>query len=293
MAELLVMFRETLEMALIVGIISTYLIKTDNKSLFPAVSIGCISAIILSIILAFVFEQFVEGGFAGSEEVFEGIIMITASILLGSMVVWMAKNKGNAEQLKKMTAKAVSSKNAFYGIFAIVFLSVLREGIEIVLFLNALISMKGGISIFSSILGVLVALCLSYAIYYKGQKIPLGKFFSYSSAVLILIAAGLLAHGVHELEEGGVIPYNKETSVIWDINPSLTLEQEAYNQTVEKHQRKYPTLHEKGFIGSLLKAMFGYNGNPSKIEFTAWLLSLTLLIYLYKYHSRRKNNEAK
>ena len=289
MAELMIMFRETLEMALIVGIISTYLIKTDNKSLFPAVSIGCISAIISSIILAFVFEQFVDGGFAESEELFEGIIMITASILLGSMVIWMAKNKGHAEQLQKITKRAINSKNAFWGIFAIVFLSVLREGIEIVLFLNALISMKGGISIFSSILGVLVALCLSYAIYYKGQKISLGKFFNYSSLVLILIAAGLLAHGVHELEEAGVIPYNKETSIIWDINPSLTLEQKAYNETVEKHQRKYPVLHEKGFIGSLLKAMFGYNGNPSKIEITSWAIAMIILFYFYNYNSRPRN----
>ena len=139
MVEFLILFRETLEMALIVGIVSTYLIKTNNESHLKVVYAAVLFAVATSLILAFVFQSFL-GGFTGStEEIFEGIIMITASILLGSMVVWMAKNKGNSSQLKDLTKQAINSKNAIYGIFTIVYLSVLREGIEIVLFLYSLI----------------------------------------------------------------------------------------------------------------------------------------------------------
>ena len=283
MAELMIMFRETLEMSLIIGIVSTYLIKTDNKSFFSAIYSGVFAAILSSIVLAVFFEQFIDGGFSGfSEELFEGIVMIFASILLGSMVIWMTKNKDHSKQLQQITEKAINSKNTYWGIFVIVFLSVLREGIEIVLFLYGLILKNGGISILLSSLGVCLALIIGYIIFYQGKKLPIAKFFKYSSIMLIFIAAGLLAHGIHELEEAGVIPYNEFNSVIWDINPSLSEQQIAFNMSVPKHKEVFPLFHEKGGIGNLAKAIFGYNGNPSKIEFLSWLIAISLLFYFSK-----------
>ena len=283
MAELMIMFRETLEMSLIIGIVSTYLIKTDNKSFFSAIYSGVFAAILSSIVLAVFFEQFIDGGFSGfSEELFEGIIMIFASILLGSMVIWMTKNKDHSKQLQQITEKAINSKNTYWGIFVIVFLSVLREGIEIVLFLYGLILKNGGISILLSSLGVCLALIIGYIIFYQGKKLPIAKFFKYSSIMLIFIAAGLLAHGIHELEEAGVIPYDEFNSVIWDINPSLSEQQIAFNMSVPKHKEVFPLFHEKGGIGNLAKAIFGYNGNPSKIEFLSWLIAISLLFYFSK-----------
>ena len=283
MAELMIMFRETLEMSLIIGIVSTYLIKTDNKSFFSAIYSGVFAAILSSIVLAVFFEQFIDGGFSGfSEELFEGIIMIFASILLGSMVIWMTKNKDHSKQLQQITEKAINSKNTYWGIFVIVFLSVLREGIEIVLFLYGLILKNGGISILLSSLGVCLALIIGYIIFYQGKKLPIAKFFQYSSIMLIFIAAGLLAHGIHELEEAGVIPYDEFNSVIWNINPSLSEQQIAFNMSVPKHEEVFPLFHEKGGIGNLAKAIFGYNGNPSKIEFLSWLIAISLLFYFSK-----------
>jgi high-affinity iron transporter len=283
MAELMIMFRETLEMSLIIGIVSTYLIKTDNKSFFSAIYSGVFAAILSSIVLAVFFEQFIDGGFSGfSEELFEGIIMIFASILLGSMVIWMTKNKDHSKQLQQITEKAINSKNTYWGIFVIVFLSVLREGIEIVLFLYGIILKNGGISILLSSLGVCLALIIGYVIFYQGKKLPLEKFFQYSSIMLIFIAAGLLAHGIHELEEAGVIPYDGFNSVIWDINPSLNEQQIVFNTSVPKHEEVFPLFHEKGGIGNLAKAIFGYNGNPSKIEFLSWLIAISLLFYFSK-----------
>ena len=283
MAELMIMFRETLEMSLIIGIVSTYLIKTDNKSFFSAIYSGVFAAILSSIVLAVCFEQFIDGGFSGfSEELFEGIIMIFASILLGSMVIWMTKNKDHSKQLQQITEKAINSKNTYWGIFVIIFLSVLREGIEIVLFLYGIILKNGGISILLSSLGVCLALIIGYVIFYQGKKLPIAKFFQYSSIMLIFIAAGLLAHGIHELEEAGVIPYDEFNSVIWDINPSLSEKQIVFNTSVPKHEKVFPLFHEKGVIGNLAKAIFGYNGNPSKIEFLSWLIAISLLFYFSK-----------
>ena len=288
MAEFLILFRETLEMALIVGIVSTYLVKTNNNKHLKIVSAAVVVAIISSVLLAFIFQSFM-GGFSGfTEEVFEGVIMILASILLGSMVVWMAKNKGNTTQLKDLTKQAINSKNAIYGIFAIIYLSVLREGIEIVLFLYSLMIKNGGISILSSCMGSTAAALIGYLMYRQGKELSISKFFNYSSFLLIVIASGLLAHGIHELEEANIIPYNKSTSIIWDINPSLTGEQLSYNNTVGKHERIYPLFHEKGTIGSLAKAIFGYNGNPSKIEVFSWIVMTSTLLYLWRFYSNRK-----
>ena len=131
---------------------------------------------------------------------------------------------------------------------------------------------------------------------------------SVTSVFLVFVAAGMLTYGVHELESGGVIPYiggktivednnviatrmNGETktfsldkeikakkwaSRIWDINPNKNLD------------GSYPMLHDKGSIGGLMKGFFGYNGDPSLIEFITWLISVIGLNYLYQKIGRRK-----
>ena len=85
--------------------------------------------------------------------------------------------------------------------------------------------------------------------------------------LLILFAAGLVAHGVHEFEEAGVL--TGLVSPLYDINPTVTVE------------GVYPMLHEKGIIGSFLKGLFGYNGNPSLLEVMVYIGYLSLIFILY------------
>ncbi len=312
MAELIIIFREVLEASLIIGILFTYLKKSNNEDSLKMLWGGVALAVILSIIASIAF-QIVAGGFTGSaSKIFEGIVMIIASIVLTTMIVWMAQNKNISEDLKEKAKESLSS-GLKYGIFTLAFVAVFREGVEIILFLYA-IGIKDGISILPSVIGALLGLFAGYAIFIQGVKVPLKKFFNVTSVFLIFVAAGMLTYGVHELESGGVIPYfsgsvdekieltgdkveliakringstkvfnidefkkaKKWSSRIWDINPD------------KNKDGSYPAFHDKGAVGGLLKGFFGYNGDPSLIEFVTWIFSIIGLNVLYQKIGRRK-----
>ena len=307
MAELIIMFREVLEASLIIGILYTYLKKSNNEDSIKMLWGGVGTAIFLSIVASVLF-QIIAGGFEGSaSKIFEGIVMIIASVVLTTMIIWMAQNKNISEDLENKAKQSLSS-GLKYGIFTLAFVAVFREGVEIILFLYA-IGIKDGISIFPSVIGTILGLLAGYAIFVQGVRIPLKQFFNVTSVFLIFVAAGMLTYGVHELESGGVIPYmggdikvqensitatrmNGDTKIfsidkekkakkwasrIWDINPP------------KNSDGSYPLFHDKGAIGGLLKGFFGYNGDPSLIEFITWLLSMIGLNYLYQKIGRRKN----
>ena len=305
MAELIIVFREVLEASLIIGILYTYLKKSNNEDSIKMLWSGVGIAVFISIIASIIF-QMIAGGFEGNaSKIFEGIVMIVASIVLTTMIIWMAQNKNISEDLKNKAKESLSS-GLKYGIFTLAFVAVFREGVEIILFLYA-IGIKDGISVVPSIIGSIFGLLAGYAIFVQGIKIPLTKFFNITSVFLIFVAAGMLTYGIHELESGGVIPYmggetkiqensitatrmngeTKEFSIdkekkaqkwasrIWDINPS------------KNNDGSYPALHDKGSIGGLLKGFFGYNGDPSLIEFITWILSMIGLNYLYQKFGRK------
>ena len=229
--------------------------------------------------------------------------MIIAAAVLGSMIVWMAKNRNIADDLKDKANEALSGENVGYGIFALAFVSVFREGIETILFLYGIIIKEGGLNIVLSLVGAALGIGLSFMIFIQGKKVPLKTFFNVTSVILIFVAAGMFTYGVHELESARVIPFyggeviendnslvakrmngdtkiftfdsssdniddvsykaSKWASRIWDLNPPKNFD------------GTYPVLHDKGAIGGLMKGLFGYNGDPSAIELIAWVLVAT------------------
>ena len=268
MAELLVVFRETLEAVLIIGILLTYLKKTNQSSLIPRIWQGVGTALILSIFLS-ILIQYIAGGFSGqSEKIFEGIIMILAACVLGSMIIWMARNTNIVKELEGQAQSVIQKgEGAALGIFILAFIAVFREGIETVLFLYGIMLNQGGLSLLSSIAGAVIACSLGYIIFVQGQKVPLKTFFNVSSILLIFVAAGMMAYGTHELESAGLIA---DTGRMWDVNP-----QKLPDGT-------YPVLHDKGSVGSILKGLFGWNGDPSYLEVGVWLATLTGLTALWR-----------
>ena len=267
MAELIIVFREVLEASLIIGILYTFLKQTNQEESIVKLWQGVLVALVVSIIGSFVFQQFA-GGFQGqAEKLFEGVVMIVAASVLGTVIVWMAKNKNIAEDLKGKAEQALSSNKVGLGIFLLAFISVFREGIETILFLYGVMMKQGGLSISLSLLGAGMGISVGYLIFVQGKKVPLKTFFNVSSILLIFVAAGMFAYGIHELESAGVIP---DYGRIWDINPP------------KLSDGSYPLMHDKGYVGSLLKGLFGYNGDPSLIELLAWLFSLSGLTYLWK-----------
>jgi len=262
MTELIITFRETLEASLIVGIVLAYLSQTNrqfyNKIVFLAVS----AAALLSAIFAIIFNNFL-GGFTGrTEEIFEGLVMIAASIMVSTVVIWMMKQSHGSQQIKKQVDHHLEKSQAI-GLFGLVFLSVLREGVEVVLFLGAK-SLVSAENLGFALLGMLLAIIIGLLIFKVGVKISLKPFFMFSSIFLILFGAGLFAHGVHELEEAKLI--NPVVEHVWDIGGFL---------------------NEGKGLGLFLKDVFGYNANPSLMEVASYIFYLNAIYLYYLLISKR------
>jgi high-affinity iron transporter len=207
-------------------------------------------------------------GFKGqAAKLFEGIVMIAAAAILGTVIVWMARNRNIAEELKEKADEALSGDKVGYGIFALSFISVFREGIETILFLYGVMIKQGGLNITLALVGAVLGVGVAFLIFVQGKKVPLKTFFNVTSVLLIFVAAGMFAYGVHELESAGMI---KDYGRIWDINPPKLAD------------GSYPLFHDKGYIGGLLKGLFGYNGDPSLIELVSWIAVVGGLGYAWK-----------
>lgn len=270
LSSFLITSRETLEAALVIGIVLAYLNKTNRFQYKKTVYYGIITGLILSILVAVSFTLFT-GGFEGrSEQIFEGTTMLFASFLLTTMILWMIKQKHLAKKIQDKVfsevQKAELNKTFSYGIFILIFIAVFREGVETVIFLNA-IKYASGINFIGGLLGILVAIGIGYLFFNSTRKVNLKKFFNISSVLLIFFAAGLVAHGIHELQEAAVIPY--AVKEVWNVNPAVSVE------------GSFPILHEKGLIGSFLTGLFGYNGNPSLIEVLSYISYLGIIFYVF------------
>ena len=264
-----------MEAALIIGIILAYLIKTKREKYNNIVYLGIVSAVIASIIGAFLFNM-LAGGFTGrAEEIFEGAAMIFAAFLITFMIIWMLNQKHIVVDLHKKVDKEIGEQHKA-GLFFLVFTSVFREGIETVIFLGAASFVSVENNVLGALLGIIAAIILGYAMFIWSKKINIKAFFNVTSVLLILFAAGLVAHGIHEFEEAGIL--NPGVEHVWDINPAAPLAEEGI----------YPALHENGIVGSFLKGMFGYNGNPSLLE-VLFYFGYFVVIFLVYRRIERKN----
>ncbi len=260
LGSLLITLREGLEAALIIGIILAYLAKTDNRQGFKPVWVGTSLAVLVSLIAGAIIYA-VAGEFSGrAEEIFEGSAMLLAVGVLTWMVFWMRKQAVNIRgELQAQIQSALTSGSSF-AMASIAFIAVVREGIETVLFLFAANTVAESAASFTigGILGLVVAIIIGYGVYKGSSKLNLRTFFNITGMVLIIFAAGLLAHGIHEYNEAAIIPNGIEH--VYDINSILP---------------------EKSTFGNFLTALFGYNGNPSLTEIIGYIVYLVWTLAAY------------
>jgi high-affinity iron transporter len=265
MQSFVIMFRETLEAALVISIVLSYLKRSGRRDYNISVYWGIAAGIILSIMGGWLFQLAV-GGFSGKkEQIFEGITMLVGAALLTTMILWMMKQSSFTEVIKQ---KIEISKGKQWGIFFLIVITILREGIESVIFLSAANFVSKDQNLVGALLGLLVAVLVSYLFVIGSLRINLKKFFLVTNILLILFAAGLIAHGIHELQEAGLIPTLIQHA--WDINPSAV------------GGEGYPLFHERGYLGSIGKDLFGYNGNPSLLEVISYFLYLAAVVFLWR-----------
>lgn len=268
MNELVVTFRETLEAALVLGIMHTYVYHKKDKSAATWIWVGAISALVVSTLAGMGLHYLL-----AENPIWEGVFLLVASFLLIHMVVWMASHSRNIRD--KLILHMDSSWGPWLG--ALAFLAVAREGIETVIFLRAVWSIQSHVSWLSSLLGIGLAVGIGYGIFYQGRKIPLKKFFLLSSIVLLLMGAGMSAYAVHEILEsaekiGFAWAEKLLHSQVWNLFPPKEVGSVDsslwYTCTSSKC---YFFLHDKGWLGGILKVLTGWRAKMAWVEFLTGL----------------------
>ncbi len=208
LSALLIALREGVEAALVVGIVLVYLNRTGRAGLARYVWAGVAVAVAASLGVSLALERW-----KISQEGFEGLLLLLVAFFVVTMIVWMNRV---ARHLKKHIEQRVetftqeTSQAAGLGLATFVFLMVLREGAELALILRAVQLSSEGISTWmGTALGLGVAIAVGLFFFQGTLRIPLGRFFSATSIILIVVAFQLALTGVHEISEGMWIPSSK------------------------------------------------------------------------------------
>lgn len=257
LASFLLSLREGIEAALIIGIVLGALRKIQRSELAPQVWYGTFSAAAVSLtaglMLTFLGLR-LEGK---AEEIFEGFAMILAAGVLTWMIFWMRRQARHIQSNLECGVQQAALQTGRHGLFALAFLAVLREGIELALFLTATVfTSSPQQTVIGGLLGLGTAVFLGWLLFASTIQLDLGRFFQVTGVLLLLFAAGLVAHGVHEFNKVGWIPGVIEH--VWNTNTIL---------------------NEDSTLGVMLKALFGYNGNPSLTEVIAYLAYVGAIIF--------------
>lgn len=267
----LLSLREGIEAALIIGIIIGALNKLHQGELKPVVWRGVAMAVVLSFVFGLGLN-YLGMEFSGQfEEVFEGLAMLLAAAILTWMILWMMRHGGELQRnLEAKTAHATLNRGGS-ALFILAFIAVFREGVELALFLMAARMVSDPISVLvGAVFGLGVAILLGWMLFATTRRLNLRLFFQTTSVLLLFFAAGLVAYGVHELNEAGWVPAMIEN--VWNINHIIS---------------------DKSEVGLILKALFGYNGNPSLTEVLAYLSYFIVLgTILIRNQRKRVNTKA-
>ncbi|HEV2289059.1 MAG TPA: Fe-S-containing protein [Candidatus Acidoferrales bacterium] len=206
---LLLALREGVEAALVVGIVLVYLNRIGRRELTRYVWTGVVAAVACSVVAAVMLQHW-----QISEDGFEGLLMLLAAVFVVTMIIWMNRiarrlRKEIEQRVDSFTQKSELAAGLGIGLF--VFLMVLREGAELVVILRAVELSVAGVQVWIGAgLGIALAVAVGLFFFEGTLKIPLGRFFAATSAILMVVAFQLVLTGLHELSEGRWIPSSKQ-----------------------------------------------------------------------------------
>ena len=269
-ANFLIGLREGLEAALIVSILVAYLVKSGRSQFLPRIWLGVAIAVAVSLAFGAILTFGPRGLTFAAQELIGGILSIIAAIFATWMIFWMARAaRSMSGHLRSQIDRASDERP--WSLVVVAMLAVGREGLETALFLWAATqaATRGtatGVSpLLGAALGILVAVGLGYGIYRGALKINLTRFFTWTGAFLILVAAGVLAYGVHDLQEAGVLP--GLNNLAFDVSAAVP-----------------PT----SWYGTVLKGVFNFSPATTVLEAVVWLAYAipTMTLFLLRVRQR-------
>ncbi|WP_406009306.1 FTR1 family protein [Streptomyces sp. NBC_00637] len=257
----LIGLREGLEASLVVCILIAYLVKTGRRDALKPVWAGIAIAVLIAMGFGCVLEFGSQELTFQAQEALGGSLSIVAVCLVTWMVFWMRRTARHlkSELHGKLDAALAMGTGA---LVATAFLAVGREGLETALFVWASVHAAGDGTprpLIGVALGLATAVALGWLFYRGALRINLAKFFTWTGGMLVVVAAGVLAYGVHDLQEADLVP--GLNSLAFDISG---------------------TLPPDSWYGTLLKGVFNFQPDPTVLQVTVWLLYLvpTLALFL-------------
>lgn len=258
----LIMLREGIEAALIVGIVASYLQQSGRGRLMPAVWVGVLLAVALSLFAGAGLQLMAAEFPQKQQELFEGVVGLIAVVMLTSMVFWMRKTARSIKgQLHASIDRALGQGGDGQGwaLIGMVFLAVAREGLESVFFLLAIFQQSSGWEApVGALAGIAVSVVIGYGLYSGGVRLDLRRFFRLTGLFILLVAAGLLAGVLRKLHEAGV--WNQLQTVVFDMSATLPMDSP---------------------LGAVLSGLLGYQAAPVVGEVIVYLAFLAVSLYFF------------
>jgi high-affinity iron transporter len=265
LANFLIGLREGLEAALVVGILIAYVSKVGRVDVIKRIWMGVALAVSTSLALGAVLTFGAYGLSFEATEIIGGSLSIIAAGFVTWMIFWMLRAaRGLSHDLRRDVDTHLDG--AGWGLVLVAFLAVGREGIETAIFIWAAVQASGSstLPLVGAAVGLGVAIALGYLIYRGVLTINLGKFFTYTGVLLIIVAAGVLAYGVHDLQEAGVLP--GLYTLAFDVSPWIPPD---------------------SWYGTLLKGTLNFSPATTVLEAIVWIAYVVPVLTLFLISANR------
>jgi FTR1 family protein len=258
-ANFLIGLREGLEATLIVVLLMAYLTKSGRRALLPRLWAGVGIAVAVSVGFGALLTFGPRGLTFEAQEAIGGGLSIVAVGLVTWMVFWMARTARTLGSELRSRVDGVAD-GAAWGLVLVAALAVGREGLETALFLWAAAQASGesGAPLFGALLGFAVATGLGYLLHRGVLKVNLSRFFTWTGVALVVIAGGVLAYGVHDLQEAGILPGLH--SLAFDVSAAVP---------------------PSSWYGTLLKGTLNFSPATTWLEAAAWVLYAIPVMFFY------------
>ncbi len=264
-------FREFFEIVFVLIFIFCFIEKTKQYFYKKYVYLGIVSGILAVLVLGVLFSKFLS--FIGSrEELFEAVFMIVVGFLLTYMIVWINRYASYVQKLKNNIVRSIEKKKAF-DIFFIVFITVLREGLEMVILLETIAKAVKESYLYSLLIGAIIAISVGYLVYRNLVRFDVKRVFLFITVVLILFTAGIFSQGVGELQEINVLPVYMERFLNVDSNTVLY---------------KY-FLSSDSYFSIFLKSVFGYDTGFTFLQFATYFSYIFIFWVFFALDKKKKS----
>jgi high-affinity iron transporter len=270
LGNFLIGLREGLEASLVVSILVAFLVQTGRRSVLPKVWLGVGIAIAVSVGVTVALALAEQALTFEAQEAVGGSLSIIAVGFVTWMIFWMRRTARTiAKQLRGRLDTAIRMGSGAVVVMAA--LAVGREGLETALFFFTAAQAAGQTTepLIGFLIGIAVAVAIAFAIYRGAMKLNLGRFFTITGALLIFVAAGILAYGVHDLQEAAILP--GLTTIAFDVSAAIPPD---------------------SWYGTLLKGIFNFSPRTTVLEAIVWVGYVAVVLTLFLLPQRIPQRSA-